>query len=323
MNQNRRVKCLKGSGILYLKYRLANSEGMVLVLTLMILTLITAMVVEFAYGVYTSTSALYNWRDSQRLSFVAKSGVAMAAKILSDPQTPQSELYKYLGREIPVPNISEGFNGSVIIKAEDENAKFNLNSIVLPNGQKDVNTFKKLLDTLGLEEGIADRIADWIDKDSTPWLRDSEEGAKNGYLDSMDELLLIKGVDRQTYEKLLPYVTVYGYDGSMSSPLININTVSVPVIMSLGGNAANISREDAQRIVDARELKPFTGTGDPNFAAAAGSLKTYLTSDKVVMNASNFRITAIAEENKIKRVIEAVVRIGGGGQGKILYWREM
>ena len=319
MNKDSRIKPLKGSGIPDSRHCLSSSEGMALVLTLMILTLITAMVVEFAYGVYTSTSALYNWRDSQRLSFVAKSGVAMAVNTIS--RAPRDELYKYLGKEIPVPNVSEGFSGSFIIKAEDENSKFNLNSIVYLNGQKNAyDAFKKLLDTLGLEESIADRIADWIDQNSDPRLRDSEEGAKNGYLDSVDELLLIKGIDRQTYEKLSPYVTVYGYDGTSGSRLININTAPIPVIMSL---AEGISKDDAQRIVNARELKPFTGTGDENFAVAAGSLKAYFTDDKVVMDASNFRITAIAEENKIKRVIEAVVRIGGGSQGVILYWREM
>ncbi|MCL5022319.1 MAG: type II secretion system protein GspK, partial [Nitrospirae bacterium] len=215
---------------------LASESGIVLVLTLMILALITAMVVEFSYGVYTTTSALSNWKDSQRLSFAAKSGVTLAVKTMAD--IPVNERYKFPGRmDIPVQNILDGFSGTVIVTVEDENAKFNLNSInkVWPDGsRKSYSCFKRLLKNLGLDERIADRVADWIDSDSEPRPDGSEEGAKNGYMDSVDELLLIKGIDRASFDKLFPYVTVYGYDGRPDDARINMNTASIPVIMSLG-----------------------------------------------------------------------------------------
>ena len=311
MNPDSKMKRFTYSGILNLRHWLGNSEGMVLVLTLMILTLITAMVVEFAYGVYTSTSALYNWRDSQRLSFVAKSGVVMAVNTISG--APYSELYRYLGREIPVPGIPEGFNGSFIIRAEDENSKFNLNSL---RNADSVREFKRLLGNLSLEEVIAERVADWIDTDSEPKLRDSEEGAKNAFMDSVDELLLIKNVDRQTYEKLSPYVTVYGFVG-VEDRRININTAAIPVIMSLD---ETITREMAERLVRSRELEPFTMPGDLANAGFAVNLSPdIITTDFPI----NFRITSVSEENKIKRVIEGVVKVNRGSQGTIFYWREM
>jgi len=305
-----KMRRLRYPGILNLKHYSFNSEGMALVLTLMILTLITAMVVEFAYGVYTSTSALYNWRDSQRLSFVAKSGVVMAVNTISG--APYSELYRYLGREIPVPGIPEGFNGSFVIRAEDENSRFNLNSLRNADSMKE---FKRLLANLGLDELIAERVADWIDPDSDPWLRDSEEGTKNAFMDSVDELLLIKGIDRQTYEKLSPYVTVYGFVG-MEDRRININTAAIPVIMSFN---ENITKEMAERLVRSRELEPFTTPGDLVNAGFAVNLSPdIITTDFP----RNFRITSVSEENKIKRVIEGVVRVNRGSQGTIFYWRE-
>jgi len=308
VSEETKITPARDSGTLNLRHWLDNSEGMALVLTLMILTLITAMVVEFAYGVYTSTSALYNWRDSQRLSFVAKSGVAMAVNTISG--APQSELYKYLGREIPVPNIPEGFEGSFVIKAEDENSKFNLNSL---RTEDSVRVFKRLLGNLGLDEFIAERVADWIDPDSDPKLRDSEEGAKNAFMDSVDELLLIKGIDPQTYEKLLPYVTVYNYIG-IDDKRVNVNTASILVIISL----ADISKESAQRLINQREHEPFKDLG------GAANMGVELPASFFTADApKNFRVTSVAEENKIKRVIEAVVRMDGGSQGRILSWREM
>jgi general secretion pathway protein K len=321
MNPDSRMKRLKYSGILNLRHWLGNSEGMVLVLTLMILTLITAMVVEFAYGVYTSTSALYNWRDSQRLSFVAKSGVVMAEKILSDPQTPQSESYKYLGREIPVPNIPEGFNGSFVIRAEDENAGLNLNSIHRTWGDRTLKVYdslQRLLRDLDLDETIADRVADWIDTDSEPRLRDSEEGAKNAFMESVDELLLIQGIDQKAYEKLAPYVTVYGFDGP-DSPLVNINTAPIPVIMSLD---ERITREMAEALLNQRVLEPFALPGQLEKIGFSNAMISSISDRFTVTFPRNFRITSVAEENKIKRIIEGVVKVTRGGQGIILSWRE-
>ncbi|HWR58636.1 MAG TPA: type II secretion system minor pseudopilin GspK [Thermodesulfovibrionales bacterium] len=294
-----------------------SEKGIALVLTLMILTIITAVVVEFAYGVYTSTSALYNWRDSQRLSFVAKSGVAVAASTISDPSRfgmSPKDLYKYLGRQIPLENVSEGFSGRVIISAEDENGKFNLNSIVRvwPDGsQRAFDSFRQLLGNLRLDESIAARVADWIDMDSNPRLTDSEEGAKNAYMDSVDELLLIRGVERETYEKLLPYVTVYGYGGT-DDPRVNVNTASIPVIMTLAG----IFKESAETLVNQRELKPFNSPGE-----AANIGINLPTSFFLAETPRNFRITAVGEENKIRRVIESVINTGAGSQVK--YWREI
>ncbi len=299
--------------------RTGSEKGIVLVLTLMILAIITAMVVEFAYGVYTTTSALYNWRDSQRLSFVAKSGTAVAVNLISSYSNPLigNDLYKYLGRQIPLENVSEGFKGRLIIEADDENSKLNLNSInriELDGTRQSYEAFKRLLRFLGLDETIADRVAYWIDPSKEPGLANTENVTKNGFMESVDELLLIKGIDRKTYEKLLPYVTVYSYSGpnNMLDPSINVNTAAIPVIIAV----ANISKTTAETLVNQRDLKPFSSVGEaaniginlsPEFFTAAPP--------------KNFRITSIGEENKIRRVIGSVIRIDAGN--KILYWQEM
>lgn len=286
--------------------KVINSEkGFALVLTLMILVLITAMVVEFSYGVYTTTSALNNWKVSQRLSLVAKSGIRIAVKTISDSTIQSNDLYMYLGRDIPLENVSEGFTGRLIIKAEDENAKFNLNSLVWPTGQKkSYDSFIRLLDYLGLDESIADRVVHWTNTVSNLGLRYSEDITKGAPMDSVDELLLIKGIDYQTYEKLLPYITVYGYGGHYYDEQININTASIPVIMCIG----NMSESAAEDIVEQRLLKSYT--------------QGFTSINSTYAPPINFRITSIAEENKIKRVIEAVVTIQGS-QVAIKYWREM
>ncbi|MGD1076490.1 MAG: type II secretion system minor pseudopilin GspK [Thermodesulfovibrionales bacterium] len=287
-------------------------KGMALVLTLLILVLITALVTEFSYGVFTTTAALHNWQDSQRLSFIAKSGTSLAMKLIAGAQS--SQIYQYLGKDIPVDSIVDGFDGTLVVRAEDESGKFNLNSLVFQNNQdnpKAIAIFKKLLDNLGLSEDIADRVADWIDSDSEPRLPDSEVGAKNAFMDSTDELLLIKGIDHATYEKLLPYVTVYGQT-SVIQPndiKININSASIPVIMSV--YEADGINADVETIIQERALNPFS---DSDIGTRVPSDTHFITS----CTNSYLRIKATAEEHDIKRVIESVV----SGQN-IWYWREM
>jgi type II secretory pathway component PulK len=114
----------------------------------------------------------------------------------------------------------------------------------------------------------------------------------------------------------LPYITVYGYEGT-DSDLININTASIPVIMSF-----NISKERAEEIVNYRKLTPFKSRSDlskvPGFEGPSGTSLM----NRIAVQAVSCRIISVSEENKIKRVIESVVAVGGISQ-KVKYWREM
>jgi type II secretory pathway component PulK len=220
---------------------------------------------------------------------------------------------------MPVPGITDDFEGQLLIKITDENAKFNLNSLVLPNStlnQTAYESFRRLLRILALDENIADRVADWIDRDTEPRIGQSEEGAKNTYMDSVDELWLIE--DSKVCEKLLPFVTVYGM-GEISANIININTASVTVLMMLDDMMTD---ELAGRIESYRSLEPFQKTSDiVKVAGFEGSLGQSLIG-RIAVKASNFRITSVAEQNRMKRIIECVMEKSAGGF-KVRYWQEM
>jgi len=298
---------------------MGSEKGMALVLTLLILAMITAMVVEFVYGVYTTNAGLYNWREAQKLSFAAKSGISLTTKIISENQSRYS--YTYPGSiEMPVENILKGFSGNVVIRVVDENGKFNLNSLIWPNGTMNETAFDsliRLLKNLNLDENIAYRVADWIDRDLEPRRRDSEEGTKNDYLDSVDELLFVKGIDSQAYDKLLPLVTVYGIERVYNN-LININSASRAVIMSLDDS---ITEAMAERVINYRALEPFNRVSDiVKIVGFEGPLGQSLM-NKITVKASNFRITSVAEEDRIKRIIECVIAVKGD-TFLIGYWQE-
>ncbi|MDI6801257.1 MAG: type II secretion system minor pseudopilin GspK [Thermodesulfovibrionales bacterium] len=302
-----------------------NEKGLALVITLAILVVITAMVVEFAHGVYTTTTSLHNWKESQRLSLIAESGLSLGANALSDIERLRS--YTYPAKiELPIHDMLpmqevNRFKSRVIISAEDENSKFNVNSIVWPNGklnERAYKSLKRLLRVLDLDETIADRLVDWIDKDSEPLLKDSEEGAKNAYLDSQDEMLLIHGVDKKSYEKLSPYITVYGINKT-DDEMININTASLPVIISMH---EDMTSDLAQRIVEHRDIKPFESPESILTVAGLNNAVGQSLMGRIAVKAANFRMISIAEDKGIKRIIECVMKIEGSSI-IMQYWREV
>jgi general secretion pathway protein K len=286
----------------------------------MIVAIITAMVVEFAYGVYTNTTSLSNWQTSQQLSLAAGSTVKLAARLVAEKaqETDTNGTFE-ISQAIPFGDLDT----TVTLNIEDENAKFNLNSLIQPNGILDTGRyaqFVKLLQALKLPTSIADRVADWTDTDSEPRLADSEKGAKNSYLDSVDELLLIPEIDGKTYAQLLPYVTIYGSgytQGGYTLGVININDASLPVLMSLPG----VDEQMAERVIEYRKVTPFTpanGLGNvPGFETLGVALTSYITTGRSV-----FHVTATAEYGGIKRTIDSVLQVSGLS-ATVRYWKEM
>lgn len=298
---------------------LKNQCGMALVVTLLALVLITALVVEFSYGVYTSTNALYNWRDSQRLSLMARSGVNVSARFLSDLLNTYS--YSYPGSlELPVENPFEDFEGVITVHLEDETAKFNVNALIRENESSNEHTYrslKRLLEILSLPDEIADRMADYIDQDSEARISGSENGAKNSALLSADELLLIHGIRREDYATLLPYITIYG---DRNTPVININGAEVPVLMSIldtGQGDFPITEDLAKRIIAYRESLPFEDLGQ--FNSFAG---TSLSSNQITVKGAYFSIKSTASSSGVRRIIETVIDKRSISPPVIKYWKE-
>jgi general secretion pathway protein K len=294
-----------------------SQKGMALVIVLLIMAIMTAMVVEFASATYTANASLYNWKEAQDLSLAARSGINLAIKMASDNYERYS--YTYPGTvSIPVPNVWENFEGQVIVKVEDENAKFNLNSLVLPNGTLNnaaYESFKRLLVHMELDEQIADKIAEWINRNRKTDLGILEVSAKNAYMNSVNELWLI--ADSKACEKMVPLVTVYGI-GAVYANIININTASVPVLMALDDT---MTIALAERIVNYRSIEPFKKTSDiVKVAGFEGPLGQSLIG-KIAVKASNFGIISEASQDRLKRIIDCVVENSGGGF-TVRYWQE-
>jgi general secretion pathway protein K len=286
------------------KRRKIGDRGSALVIVLLLVAMITALVVEFAYEIYADTAAADNWANAQRASLIAKSGQTFSSEFLKE--IPGYDYTSTRELSLPVP-LDFGRDSYLILNAEDENAKLNINMVADNRTYFDI--LKRLLEYLKIDPDLASYIADWIDTDSDPRLGNSEDNAKNSLMWSLDELKYIDGLTAEDIAKLKPFLTVYG-DG-----IININTAQFPILISLH---ADMTETLAQNIIDYREYTPFKDKDAlTNVSGMSFSIRSGMFSySKVKSNC--FRISAVATSNDITRTVESVMDT----DLKVYYWRE-
>lgn len=139
--------------------------------------------------------------------------------------------------------------GTIAAQMTDLNGRFNLNNLDPINDQYHVwyDKFGLLLTALKLDPTIADHIKNWMDA-STPVSTDDQYYLAQPvpyrramrYFTHVSELRLVAGVDGDVYAALAPFVTAL----PEGTP-ININTASVPVLMTL---SRNVTQQVAQAI---------------------------------------------------------------------------
>jgi type II secretory pathway component PulK len=219
----------------------------------------------------------------------------------------------------------------------DEESKININTA---NRKIMERLFQILLSVSDTEaQGLAASIIDWRDGDSllSIPLGSAEDAyykglshpyeAKDAGFESLEELLLVKGVAQDILEKIKKYITVYG------EARVNINTASKTVLASLGLH---------ERIINAILLfrageDGSRGTFDDNVFDAALSITqrlsqryqlneaeaaelTVISERYLTTYSSAFMVEAVAQLQNRKNSLRVVSVIDR--QGKILYWQE-
>lgn len=275
---------------------LLSQDGSALIITVLLVAVLVGIVVEFAYDVYIDSAALSNWSNAQKASLAARSGQVLGTQYLEEVM--KNDFTYDREKEVPVER-DIGEDTQLTLMVGDENAKFNVNSIIYSNGRPNDNALavlKRLLKNLRIDENAALYIADWIDPDSEPLIADSEDNAKNDFLWSIDELRETGILERSAFDRLRPFVTIYG-EG------VNINTAELPVLMSLHGD---MTETLAKRIIDYRETSPFEAVSDVQKVSGMEQIGTLLIG-KATVKSSFFRISSRASVRDITREIESVV----------------
>lgn len=179
-------------------------------------------------------------------------------------------------------------NGSLRGHIDDLQGRFNLNNLAVQNPEQlkiYLTQFQRLLLSLPNFDAekyvnVGSAIRDWVDADSERFdVNGAEDNeyesqspayrAANRPILSTSELLQIRGVTKELYAALGPYVTVLPMIGTK----ININTAPEPVLRSL---SANFDKAALEEFVQSRIKKPAMSPQE----VLGGGANSFLLADK-------------------------------------------
>ena len=249
-----------------------NEKGIALMAVLWVLVILIALATEFAFSMKMEVNTTRNHKEDMESYYLSKAGFNLALAeiypkaffhsiheehglIIGNEKPAEREVEsgqkKEMGQHFDIVNRNniELENGTVTYKIIDENGKVSINSA-------DKNTLIKLLEYSGVGDKIerrtiSDSILDWVDADKNHRLNGAEDDyyqretppyyAKNGKIETIDELLKIRGMTKEIlygsedaveaedkkYRGIANYLTVY------KIPTINPNTASKEVLRIL------------------------------------------------------------------------------------------
>lgn len=208
-----------------------HRPGYALIAVLIVVVVLSLAAYRFADAMTSEYQVAVRTTEAAQVKSHAASGVHAAMGMLSDPETLNGLLggnpsdnplfsnqpvgpqdgHRGGGRYAAI-NVADTYSGTgesryqVKYGAADEAAKLNLNAAIQldPTGQMLHDALMKLPN---MTEEIADAIVDWLDADDTERANGAESSyysglpqpyrPKNGPLNSLDELLLVRGVTWQ------------------------------------------------------------------------------------------------------------------------------
>jgi general secretion pathway protein K len=256
-----------------------GTKGVALITALLVVALATLAAVAMTTRQQLDIRRTANVINGEQAYMYALGGESWVKRILLRDRKNSSidslnEVWATRLPPLPIPG------GTIQAQLEDLQARFNLNNLVQANlvpanlvqaeqarAKDNIKIFKRLLRVLELSPTLAQVVVDWIDSDLDTLLPNGAEDntyltktpayrTSNTLLSSPSEIRLLAGFDKDSYQKLLPYVSTLP---TTELTKINVNTAQLPVLMAL---VEGLSERDATALIAARDEKPFESIQD-------------------------------------------------------------
>jgi general secretion pathway protein K len=331
---------------------LFESKGVALIMVLWVIAILSVVVFEFCFAMRTEVHITNNYKEELQCYAMAEGGIERAITELIYKHDPRvQQIRKTLisqesaqdqkewvadGRSYPLP-----FNqGTCEMRIMSEAGKVNINIV-------SEFMLRKIIGQLGLEgedkDIVVDSILDWRDPDDFHRVNGAESeyyqslkepyNCKNGNLDSVEELLLIRGVTpdlfygRKGIKKeeegsvdrigLKDIFSIYSFGEQ-----IDINSAT-PLVLNV---VLGIPKEVSQQIVKAREEKAFENQQDlvqrvPELSPFIGEIGRFILF-RSAMPYYTVESRAKFKEGGSVRGLKTIVKIDPREKGgyKIIQW---
>lgn len=351
----------------------SRCQGSALIVVLWVLSLLSLLIGSFAFDARIEARVISYYRKRSKAEYVAKSGIEIAtllmskSKALSRSKTVEAdaaeddEFYDdamRLSRGLAVLGFERELgDGKMIVDIVPEPARRNINNL----GKGDVEIEKNLeriLEVGGITEAsglwpvLIESFLDWTDKDNEPRVDGAETDdyystltnsyrAKNGPLDTVGELLLVKGYtqtilyggvleaalegeEEVSISGIQDLLTTYG-DGK-----VNVNAAGLRVLMTIPGVdelTANAIIEEREGVLEKEanslaaedeEDYSFKSVGDfvGRVPDMAPDVKNYITTVSGI-----YRITSRGEVGGVTKKVWCIAEFSKDDLN-ILRWRE-
>jgi len=318
--------------------------GFILIVVLGAVVTLSALLFGFYRTVRTKWATMHSFYRAEQAWNCARGGLNIAVAAIGENGDPlrDSRLSKLAAGEGTIP-VADGTCSITIV---EENGFLNVNSLKRTSGELDrvrIDQFLRLIDLSNrqktggarIDYGIVPAIIDWIDRDDDvtqlTFVQYDNSGAENDYyqtqnpprrcrnepVDTIDDLLPVKGMTPETLGRLRESLTTFG-DGK-----ININAAPKLVLECL---SEQMSPAVAGMILKRRTLKPFStiaevkdvpGMTDNVYQAIRETITTGQT-DRY------YRVTSRGTVEDVSMTVEAVLqRNTQAGTVDIIQYREL
>jgi general secretion pathway protein K len=359
-----------------------KSAGIALIVVMLVILVLATLAGAFAYSMKIETTLARNSNHEPELEWLGRSGVELARYVIAEQaKVPGEGGYESLNQKwaggpgglgssnsslssITLENNELG-TGTFSVKITDLERKFNIN-MANPAVLQQAMTVLMGVDA-SLFPTISDSILDWIDKDEDNHLSGAESDyyiglnpsymAKNGPMDDISELLLVKGVfenpeiywgsastnhaisafqsrdsDRPFEDPQRPSYPVGLVDifTTLSGGKININTASETTLQMIPGVNENIAsgiikmRAGLDGIDGTEDDTPFHNVGELINVPGVTREMIPLFNKYCNVRSATFEVQVDVQLGGVTRQYFAVIRRGNRpGDFAILkfYWR--
>lgn len=324
-----------------MKSILKDNRGFALILTILIVSLVVVLTLQFNNSMWSDLYSSANLRDGIRLRFIARSGVNCALAVLSeDASSSDSDSLQEAwanSKELSLNSVTMFENGHFQVEISDLSGKIQVNRLITKDGKYNEAQKMLLMRFLSSEQfqldsekvgNLIDAIKDWIDPDDDATRFGAENGyyqslenpysCKNGPMESLGQMLLIKGVTQGLFygnehrSGIANHLTVYG-DGK-----ININTADPLVLCSLSDDIDMEMARDMllYRLDEGNDLK------DPGwYRKVQGMADTTIESGLIKTSSPYFEIESAGISGVMNKRVTAIIKREGEKPIQLLAWK--
>jgi len=290
-----------------------KDRGVALITAMLITALATMVAANLAWDNALDvrrTMVLLNRDQAIQVALGAESWImSILRQDLEDSQT--DHLAEIWATELPGLPI-EG--GEVFGAVSDLQGRFNINNLIDENGvvdEESLQQFRRLLLAIGLDPRFAGIAADWLDSDLDPLFPDGAEDSiytgmippyrtANQTLSSISELAALDGMDKLTFNALVPHITALP-----GRTRINVNTATGAVLQSLD---ENMTLADVENLIAERESGGFT-----DIQNSFSSLVTPDVINKLGDSTQYFQLKVVVRIDTVRITLNSVLQRGPRG----------